>query len=372
MASPLTPMGPNLHQSTIIDMIEDTTSFCDLTPIMQRMSDSIDLNELKRVLKDAVIQAKSSDAAKMYYSMMDIQGLLPIDILQHIESFNHATCNKSVSKRFKKCFESNENKQLKERESLIKTELNVTEDNKIWNINDGDIDTLKTAIQESNPGDTILINNGTFTLEDHNIFNHKQLQIIGNENAKIEFDNHDYLDENVDYWELCNSNLYFKNLQLSFLSDLQIFTNSSLWIENCGVTEGTIRVDGKANLLCVANSLFSAYAYGSIKVGSTWRDLQQKRHISISNCEFNDTITKRHASIIEVPGDEDFKLLLRIVGNCFKTVDGYPFGKIVHDGHGRYGSRYYINDKDASKNQDRIIRTNWVHFTQNRVLKYLG
>ena len=125
----------------------------------------------------------------------------------------------------------NKSKQLRQRDSLIKSELNITQENKIWNVNDGNIDTLNTAIQESNHCDTILINNGTFTLEDDNIFNNKQLQIIGNENVKIDFDKDD-----AECWALGDCKLYFKNLQLLLSNDLVVCTNSSLYIENCEVT----------------------------------------------------------------------------------------------------------------------------------------
>ena len=365
-----TCIKPDLHESSIIDKIENVSSLSELITIIKCMSNHIDLNHLKNVLKDTVIHAKSSDTTRMYYSMMNIETLLPIDIIQHIESFNNTPCIKFVSKKFKKCFDLNESQQLRQRESLIKTELNVTEENKIWHINDGDSYTLETAIQESNHGDTILINNGTYELEGNdNIFSNKCLKIIGNENVEIQF----YIIEKsfmpLDYWEFCNSKIYFKNLRLSLLSSLKITKNSSLWIENCEVRSNDlgICIDETGNLLSVTNSVFPASTdYSHIWIGNG----VQQRTISIVNCEFHDN-NERMESMIELShsGHSDS---LKIVGNCFKTVDGYPFGKIPDDSNERDGMSYYIGYMDEFQQApDRIIRSNCVYFTQDRILKYL-
>eukprot|EP01084_Bolivina_argentea_P089474 161450_1 len=115
------------HQSSIIGIIEEKESISDLIPIIEHLSNDVDLNNLKNILKDAVIQSKPCNTKEMYYSIMNIEKMLPNEILQHIESFNHSLNLKSVSKTFKQCFDLNESIQLRQRELLIKNELEITE-----------------------------------------------------------------------------------------------------------------------------------------------------------------------------------------------------------------------------------------------------
>eukprot|EP01083_Nonionella_stella_P257112 880355_1 len=365
--------SPDLYQSAIINDIESCNDKNLMKITMALMdSNSIDLNELKNMLKRAVIDTKPSNAKKIYYSMTSIENIIPLDALQIIESFNHTPQMRSVSKGFKQCFDLNENIQLKERELFIENELQITSDNTIWKVKDGNIESLNTALTKSNSGDTILMNNGTYILNDDRMFNDKNLKIIGvGNNVKIELPDYE------DYVNIINSKLYFKNVKLYTIatingglsSGLMVCSNSSLWIQNCDINTEFYGISVGANgNLCIANSIFSGKTdYQSIAIEPETSPVYPlSRKISILNCIFNDYATRREEPIISLPcgGYADS---LKIFGNCFNNVDGFPIGhstNIIQDSN-------YLSNIRPRQNRNMSIKSNYVCFRQDGLLRYL-
>ena len=362
----------SFHQSSIIDIIDDKESLSQLIPIMKHLAYNINLNNLKHILKDAVLQSTPSNLKRTYHSISNIENTIPLDVLQHIESFNHAPYMRSVSKRFKRCFDLNENMQLRQRELSIKTELGINlieNKNKTWKVSDGSIETLNNAISKSKPGDTILIDNGEYILEDDNMFKNKMLQIIGiGNNVKIELPDYE------DYVHIENSKLYFKNVRLCTMSmdddgmslGLGLFSNSSLWIENCEINFEFygITVIENGNL-CITNSIFSGRTdYQSVAIKKR-ENYTQKRKISILNCVFYDKSSRREEPIITVPNYGCFDTL-KIIGNCFKNVEGLPIGQTLND----IQETEYIYDIRPSQTRNRIIKSNYVYFREDGLLRY--
>eukprot|EP01084_Bolivina_argentea_P085858 155185_1 len=164
------------HKNIIYEQIDTAISINELMPILQFM----ELETIKNVMKSQLETIVSNEISNIFYKSLSIENILPLDIIQHITSFNNLRNIKSVSKTFNKCYEKNKNikSQQIEKEFLCKMNMNKNENNNTWIVDKnrtklnekeikskykGPINNLSDAINNTNSGDKILVYNGKYS-----------------------------------------------------------------------------------------------------------------------------------------------------------------------------------------------------------------
>eukprot|EP01083_Nonionella_stella_P207021 752467_1 len=104
------------HQkNTLCNTINEATSLNDLIPLLK----CIELDTMQNILTNQIQTMKSNQISNTYFSSLSIETVLPIDIIQHIISFNNISHIKYVSKTFQNCYNNNQKIQLKQRKQQI-------------------------------------------------------------------------------------------------------------------------------------------------------------------------------------------------------------------------------------------------------------
>jgi len=184
------------QKSLLLKRINEATSISDIVS----MVDLLDLEEIKRALTSR-INASDFIPSRMFYQSVSIDQIFPRDVIQHIASFNEASDTKSVSKAFNKCTQQNEHLRIRERKKEIASIIGTNEESQTWIVHPtrtelteqesdskykGPINDLSKAIHISKHGDTMLLHEGEYALnneygaiKDKLFIVDKALQVVG-------------------------------------------------------------------------------------------------------------------------------------------------------------------------------------------------
>ena len=360
--------------TNITEKIEDAETTSALIPFIEQLADSIDGNNLKKLLKDAVLNSDPEKIKKIHYSMNSIETVLPANVLQHIESFNHFPPMNSVSRIFKECFDLNERMLLRARELSIEKELNTCKTNIIWKIEEDDEEALKIAIARAQNGDTILIDDGYYVLEDNTLFTDKMLQIIGiGDDVTIELPDYE------EFVYMLGCKLYFKHITICTMNNglsmgLYVCSGNSLWIEDCEIHTHFYGITvGEKGHLCVTNSRFTG-KNDAQSIAMEKKDPEHlisrinsgngKRKVEILNCIFFDYSGRERSEPIISFSDTHWGAdNAKIIGNCFVNVNGLPIG-YTRDPNGKSEDCMPMVRKEN-------IHSNQISYRKSGLLRYV-
>eukprot|EP01083_Nonionella_stella_P312958 1121224_1 len=157
----------------ILTQINEAKSIYDLIPMLR----TIELTAIQDILTQNVKKMDATQTSSLFCSSLSIEKILPIDIIEHITTFQ--AVSKAVSKTFNKCYQQSQKREIKKREKYIASKLNIDDKNTATtyvvdpirtklNENEqrlkyhGPWHDLSQVIEVASNGDTILMGNGTY------------------------------------------------------------------------------------------------------------------------------------------------------------------------------------------------------------------
>ena len=311
------------QKQSLLKRIDEATSISDIMPMIKY----IDLGEIKRILK-CKIDASGSEQSQMFYDSISIDQVLPMDVIQHITSFNYASETKLVSKAFNKCTKQNENQRTKKREQDIASIIGINEESKTWVITskrtelteqekeqkyNGPINNFLSAMDMAKNGDTLLFDGYVWPKEDILII-HKSLRLIGYEGGgevKLEANTFSI-----------NNNLFCQNI--SFYSDEQFNVESEYpcRFNQCDFIFSEFGIStGEGSDVDFRNCRFYNGEYEAISIE------ENPKNVSITNCYFQEIgiDSGNDYPVITVERLEDLKKI-KCTQNEFCLCEGVPIG----------------------------------------------
>lgn len=87
--------------SSLIERVNETTSISDLFPLLKCLD--IDLNEVRQIITARLKELNTNQIHDIFYASSSMEDILPLDVIQHIECFNHSSDTKLISKSFNEC-----------------------------------------------------------------------------------------------------------------------------------------------------------------------------------------------------------------------------------------------------------------------------
>ena len=310
-----------------IDAENDMDALLRLVPRI-----GFDVPTFKSILRQHVCNMDKASARKGVFNIQSIDRILPRDMLQNIEAFNHSVSLRLTNKSFKNCYDRNQEMVIRRRPHIVEKHKSrfspqINHDqctNQIFIVHPEEglskepaeiygvgvflTTDLMGCIVNAASGDKIFVDDGSYELFSDLWLeiNDKHLQIIGiGENVKID-------SRNCSITVCGQSKKLLKKLHIDFgkgkastSHGITIDDTASLWIEDCNMRGGfqLIRLNSNSSVFMLSSRFTAQMIVSGICHGKS------RSSITALGCTFN-----ARARALVLSGT------LLSIGNIFKNT----------------------------------------------------